>query len=444
MNNRNLTSIKLNPYQYKFIYDNKKFHFLKSGWGAGKSLALIISAIRESELYPENLGVIFRKEYVDLRDSTIKDFEKHTGLVVNSSREAILKDGSIIMFRHIEEINNIQNINLGWFGIEQAEELDTDNEFYMLWGRLRRENSSLKGYVVSSAKGHNWIYKIKQTGLYLPSDTKKENRLDIHLSARTYENVHNLPAEYVKSLEVLKLQKPAMYNRFVLNSDDEADISDIIINYTLVRDAVNRKLLDKDERIIVVCDPARFGDDETVCYVLKDYRVIAQEIYTQKSTMETVGKLIILKKKYKAGSIVVDSIGVGAGIVDRLNELDQPVFSINSAEKSKDEMKYKNLRAEMWFNAFSHFYNSNVSIPDDEILIDQLSQVKYKTDSAGRLQVENKEEIKKRIGRSSDRADALVMGLYGLDSAIMENEYNEVVEKYQRSINMFEYTRIGY
>ena len=92
-----------------------------------------------SELIPNNLGVIYRKEFVDLKNSTIQDFQRYTGRKVDSNRTCTIKENnSKILFMHIEEIDNIQNLNLGWFAIEQADELEKDHEFFMLLGRLRR------------------------------------------------------------------------------------------------------------------------------------------------------------------------------------------------------------------------------------------------------------------------------------------------------------------
>jgi hypothetical protein len=138
--------------------------------------------------------------------------------------------------------------------------------------------------------------------------------------------------------------------------------------------------------------------------------------------MTTTGRIVNLAVKHTAGLIAVDEIGIGAGIVDRLRELklSQEISAINSAAKSSDPLKWKNLRAEMWSSASDKFAGGQVSIPQDERLSKQLKAVRYKTiESNGCLQVESKEELKKpkRLGESPDRADALIMGLWVTDSA---------------------------
>lgn len=417
----NERKVILNDYQDSFIFDNEhKFHFLKSAWGTGKSYALIIAGIEECKAYPNNLGVIFRKEYTDLRDSTCIDFESFSGLKISAKRDIRIKSRtggrpSTILFRHLEELNNIQNMNLGWFGIEQAEELDTDKEFFTLFGRLRRKGCSLKGYIISNAKGHNWIYKIKQKGLYDPAG----KRLDLHLSATTFDNKHNLSPEFLNSLEVLKSQKPQLYNRFVLNSDDDEDTIDIVIKPVDVRRAIRREQNKHEVKIRrgLFIDPARYGDDETVMYVFENNRLLAAEYYHLKNTMEVVGFALILAEKHKCNTIGVDVIGLGAGIVDRLREINKyKIIEINSAARATEPERYYNVRSEMWSKTADKFFNDLPTIPDDETLIEQLSAVRYKTiKSNGLLQIEPKEEVKKRLGRSPDRADCCVMGLHFID-----------------------------
>lgn len=418
-------NVSLTDYQDGFIFGPKKYNFLKSSWGTGKTLALILAALNESETYKDNLGVIFRKEFEDLRDSTIKDFERYTGLKVNSSREVVI-GSSTIMFRHLEEMNNIQNMNLGWVGIEQGEELDSDDYFFKLMGRMRRDNSSRKGYVISNANGHNWIYKIKQNGLF---DPKTNERIDAHYSAATKDNQKNLPQDFLASLEILKKSKPNIYKRFVENSDDEADTTDVIIQPQWVMEAAKRDIIVRVPiRRVVSIDVARSNPgegDKTVFYAIENFKQIGREVHETRNTMEVVGRAMIFAKKHGGiKSFAVDEIGVGGGVADRLAELggddeekNQIIF-VNSSEKAAGS-GYYNRRAEIYDKGSHLFEDGLVEIdPTDEDLKEQLSWAKYKTvKSNGVYLVEPKEDIKKRYGRSPDNADAFLNGLWALPQA---------------------------
>mgnify|MGYP001616151655 CR=1 FL=1 len=187
-----------------------------SAWGTGKSLCLILRVLRLCELYPNNLALIVRKEFTDLKDSTIKDFELYTGLKVGSNKDVVLSNGSTIMFRHGEELNTLQNINLGVGGIEQGEEFDDDSQWFMLFGRMRRRNCGNPSlFLIANANGDNWINR-----LWPQSDDTKYKSLpgyELH-EATTYDNADVLPEAFLKSLDTLRVQKPAVYDQYVLNS----------------------------------------------------------------------------------------------------------------------------------------------------------------------------------------------------------------------------------
>lgn len=414
--------VSLQPYQDGFIYDDFKFKFLTSAWGTGKSLALILAAMNESQSCHKNRGVIFRKEFEDLKDSTIKDFEQYTGIKVDSSRNAYV-DGSIIMFRHLEEINNLQNMNLGWFGLEQGEELETDERFIFLMGRLRKKNTNRRGYVVSNAMGHNWIYKIKQAGLWEnirePYTMKilGRKKLDAHYSATTFDNLANLPPDFISSLDVVRERQPKTYARCVLNSSEELDTTDAIIQPEWVQSATRRSLpVNHPVKRIVSIDVARFGDDKTVFYFIENGIVRAKEVFEKKNNMEVCGLALLFARKNGANAFAVDEIGTGSGVADRLMELGYETIFVNSSRSSNNPLLYKNLRTEIYIYGAEQLREGKVEIPkDDEDLTDQLCWAKYReVKSNGIVLIEAKEDIKKRYGRSPDNADAFLNGLWAL------------------------------
>jgi hypothetical protein len=320
-----------------------------------------------------------------------------------------LPNGSIIMFRHLEEMNNIQNINLGWFWIEQAEEIETDEPFFKLFGRLRRKNIPQSGFITANTNGHNWIYKLWKL---------RNLEGGILYEATTKDNAHNLDPKFLESLETLKSKKPKLYNRFVLNSWDEGDTIDIIIQPAWVEEATKRELSRVSPvRSLISIDVARYGDDKTIFYAIANNEVIGREEHEKKSTMEVVGLASRFAKKHNTANFAVDEIGVGAGVADRLQELGGKVIFVNSSAKSIDPDNYYNLRAEIYSKGADAFEAGRVKIQaDDQDLIEQLSWAKYKTiKSNGVYQVEAKEDIKKRYGRSPDNADCLLNGLWALN-----------------------------
>lgn len=199
--------IKLLPFQDKFVFSPARFPAFVAAWGTGKSMCGILRALYLSQHIPNNLGLIVRSNFTDLRDSTIKDFEKYTGLKVNEqTKEVKLSNGSQILFRHASELDTLKNINAGFFWIEQAEELDSAEQWFYLQGRLRREGKFRSGWITANTNGHNWVWDLWKD---------KPHSQDYELiEANTLDNKDNLPTDFMLSLENIPEQ---VYARFVLN-----------------------------------------------------------------------------------------------------------------------------------------------------------------------------------------------------------------------------------
>lgn len=407
--------------QADFIRSEARHPAYVASWGTGKSTALIARAMLLSENHRDNLGVIFRKEFTDLRDSTVRDFEDYTGIKVNSNRAAVLANGSTILFRHLEEMNNIQNMNLGWFGIEQAEELDSDDQFFKLHGRLRREGCQRSGFIIANTNGHNWIYKLWKIG--------KDPEYPL-FEADSFAAASYLPADTLTSWRALEQKKPKIYRRFVANSWDESDSSDVIIQPAWVEAAMTRSLsIQPPLKRIISIDVARSNPgagDKTTFYAIENFRQVAKEEHETRNTMEVVGYAVRFAAKHGVRSFAVDEIGVGGGVADRLAEMREPdadnamyqVIFVNAAQRLAGT-GYYNRRAEIHDTCAHLFEDGMVQVdPTDTDLIEQLSWAKYKTvKSNGVFLVEPKEDIKARYGRSPDNADGFMNGLWALPQA---------------------------
>lgn len=261
------------PYQWGFLTSTMRFPAMISGWGTGKTMCAILKGLINSHAFKSNLGLIVRSKFTDLRDSTLKDFELYTGIKVPQHTKEIIVPGtdSVIMFRHGEELSGLQNINLGWVYIEQAEEFDTDDQFQMLRGRLRRElipnekvwdNPYIKignkykpfierlqaermqqAFLIANASGHNWcwLYWVSERPHKLSDDILAEMAAETGISlerlrkleaadqyecfqANTFENKNNLSAHFIADIAKMKVESPKKYKRLVMNSHEDYDI----------------------------------------------------------------------------------------------------------------------------------------------------------------------------------------------------------------------------
>lgn len=163
--------------------------------------------------------------------------------------------------------------------------------------------------------------------------------------------------------------------------------------------------------VVIGVDPARFGDDRTSIIRRQGRVAYGLESYTKKDTMEVVGIVAKIIQSDEPAKVFIDVGGLGAGIVDRLNELGYGdiVVAVNAGSSPLDAQKYKNKRAEMWGELKLWLNDEPCQIPDIDSLHADMINTKYKFDSNSRLVMESKEDMKKRGIRSSDEADALCL-----------------------------------
>ncbi len=180
---------------------------------------------------------------------------------------------------------------------------------------------------------------------------------------------------------------------------------------------------------VIASDPSA-GGDECANYVLRNNRIIDSKFMYEKDTMKVAGELMVLGARHGIDNFAIDNIGIGKGICDRLSELKKIVMEINSSESATGALKYQfyNRRTEMWWYVMKRIMDKEMPYPDDAELRRQLSSVKYKVvNSNGQIALEPKVETKKRLGRSPDRADAFI---YGIFATQFLNPRNQIFKPY--------------
>lgn len=172
-------------------------------------------------------------------------------------------------------------------------------------------------------------------------------------------------------------------------------------------DAVDRDIvpLDDDQTVMGI-DVARFGDDKSIILVKQGGVVTGIHEFSKLDTEQLSGWAMGLIHELEPRFVMADSIGIGAGVADKLrHRTNCEIIDINVAESPTDKYKFHGLRDELWWKAREGFEKKIVSIPNDEELIAQLTTPKYDMPN-GRIKVESKKEMKKRGLKSPDKADA--------------------------------------
>lgn len=161
-------------------------------------------------------------------------------------------------------------------------------------------------------------------------------------------------------------------------------------------------------------DVARHGNDRSaVAKRMANHLLEPVESWKNLDLMQTAGRLVAMyeatPKFMRPKEIMVDAIGFGAGVADRLREEGLPAKSIQVSEKPGVFDRYLRMRDELWFKAREWFQEQDVVLPNDPALTAELSAVQYSYTSSGKIRVETKDEMKKRGARSPDLADAFCL-----------------------------------
>lgn len=157
-------------------------------------------------------------------------------------------------------------------------------------------------------------------------------------------------------------------------------------------------------------DVARLGGDLTVIGLRVGPVVTHLEAVRGADLMEVCGRIVRLAYEERPESIAIDSIGLGAGVVDRLNELQiAGVEAVNVALPANDRERFANRRAELYWGLRERFRRGEIALPRNETLCEQLASLRYGHTSGGKIQIESKEAMRRRGMDSPDHADMLAL-----------------------------------
>lgn len=190
-------------------------------------------------------------------------------------------------------------------------------------------------------------------------------------------------------------------------------------------------------RIDIGIDVARFGDDQSVlCPVFDKRQQQRPEIFHHNDTMQIAGQTVQLLETYgeKFGhvpiSVRVDCDGLGVGVYDRVSEIvrqrkwkhvrmhEGHFGGAGGKVSAEDPVRVSNSTGLMWGAVREGLRTGRLELWHSDRQISELSSRKYRINSDGEIELERKEDMKKRIQKSPDLADALALAVY--DPPVMD------------------------
>ena len=159
--------------------------------------------------------------------------------------------------------------------------------------------------------------------------------------------------------------------------------------------------------IVLGVDVARYGDDKSTIAVRQGRKLHEVRKFRELNTMQLAAQVVACMKDWGgAAAVFVDGVGVGAGVVDRLQMMGHGVIEVNGGETAFDDTRYYNKTAEMWDRMRDWLRGADLPSQDSELRLALIGR-EYYYDDKERIRLERKKDMKKRGLASPDEGDAL-------------------------------------
>jgi hypothetical protein len=415
-NNVMRMSIGLNPEPYYLA--------ISSGRGPGKSAFLSMLEMWVMSCWPGATTIVTANTETQLRSRTMAELGKWHTMAING---------------HWFEKSSMSLRPARWFGDLLQEQLRIDTQYYYVdaqsWSEenpdafagahsqiamvvLYDEASGIPDSIWSVTEG--FFTDLAELRIWAAISNPRRNSgrffgcfhdnsgfwQTSYIDSRTVEGVDTgvydrIAEQYGEDHDVTRIEVKGQFPRVGSNQ---------FISSALVKEAQERQIVaDLGESLIMGVDVARYGDDHTVCRFRRgrDAKSIKPVRWRGASLVESADRIAQLIDEFKPDAVCIDQ-GMGSGVIDILQSRRYRVHEI-AFGSSSSQPEYANKRTEMY--ATLRDWLSGGCIDKDDLLYTDLTALEYKYHGQGRdkIVLEPKDELKKRIGRSPDEGDALVL-----------------------------------
>jgi hypothetical protein len=381
---------ELSPTQEAFYISQAKFPLCSGGFGSGKTLILCHKMMAHLD-FPDNYGLLGRLTYQELQDTTQQTFFEvcPQNLIRSFSRteqRLYMKNGSQLIFRHLDTIaeNEIKSLNLGFFAIDQVEEIPYE-VFLGLRGRLRRKVGGRDDKYI-----HQGMMSCNPALFWAFALYKQKHDPDYALfESSTLDNAKHLPPEYIADL----LTYPERWKRqYVYGIWDESLLSDSAyfpVEYMLEQTAIASKKIRDMEGIAVFkemdptdeyqmgIDPSEgINDSSPIVVVSKTTQEVVAVWHGKIPADQLAHKIAQIGRIYRNAQAILEINSVGVATLAKLRDLNYPniykreVFD-SVSKKKMEKYGWKTTHANkvlLLDNFMTKLREGKVKVNDDRII----------------------------------------------------------------------------
>jgi hypothetical protein len=399
------------------------YYYLLFGGGirSGKSYGGLGAIILLSRIFPNSRWAVVRKDLPTLRRNTIPTFDRirphdFIGEINKSTWESTCTNGSRIIFlpesiKDDPELNRFHGLEVNGFLNEECDEI-SEKTFYKT---IERAGSWL---IPGGKQPHPLVLNtVNPTGrwpkkvFYDPSMLGTLPPRYFFQQATILDNPY-IPEEYKESLKNLP---PTEYDRFVKGLWNFLEDPDQLIRAEWIWAAQNVEPVPGIRRLGV--DVARYGDDNTVLTFLDGNAMVASESFHGLPTDRVADITKVRASDFEVSPEEIRIDTMPPGVVDNLRRdglmVREVISGASPVERVGSFFQFKNLRSQMWWEFREKIRMGLFSLPNkvSERLVGDLSAPRYRI--VGKvIEIESKDSIKVRIGRSTDDGDSLVYAAF--------------------------------
>lgn len=398
--------LKLSKWQKRFVIDgfDDSLRIAVTGIGSGKSRALAVWIVLQCLKKPGLRGIVLAQIYKTLTRVLVREIQVVASLMGvsyeynKSSMEMVFPNQSTLFFYSGENATGV-------LGLSEIDMLAMDEAAY-----LAREV-----YDFSRDRMRGGRYKPMVRLISSPVNDQLENWFrdlcykypDCVVNAATYENPF-VSEEFIQELKDRYIEGSTLYQQQVQGLFLDTDIASQLVKRA---DFVASKLSAVKQGFWLGADfSGGVGCDFDCVAVVDDTGVVEVIEDSGLNTQQKVAAIQLMWTKFNPASAYGDSTGgFGQGAIDLSEEKGMLLHRANFSAKPFKEDLYPNLRTEAYAE-LARDIRAGFWIPDEirsELLAQQVT-----IDNRGRIALVPKELVKKALGRSPDRADAIALANY--------------------------------
>lgn len=403
--------------------------------------AIMVKANLQPSNNPPHVAWFGRKQATDLTGTTLQtwreiipeEYYKLRGATEKDPKHILIADRIAIDYGGLDKQENINKFNSAEYiliAIDQAEEV-TKDEIAVLRGSLRMV---LKGSDGKPLKlPFKELYTANPRQCWLKDDFITNPKENVRFIPALPTDNPYLPDDYLETLEDAFGHRPELLKAYKDGDWSAIEGAEQVIKNEWIEVAKLRTCYAPRIKRYLVCDPARFGDDECVIHLREDMEIVDKAILPHCRSTQISNRLASMSRANDDCPIVVEALGadLGAAVVDELLDLGiNNVIAFNPAAASvyknaQGKPIYGNLRAEAWSKTAQVLSSGILDIESNTLVVcknmyqqlqTELCTPHYKFKNT-RIMVEKKEDIKspKRLGKSPDHGDNYVIGTWAWD-----------------------------